>query len=435
MTQLLKKLAIYILSLEACILLKRFKPTVIAITGSVGKTTTKDLIVTILKEKYTVRGSIKSYNSETGIPLTILGLLSGWHSATKWFSILLQGLWRAITIRQYPTMLVLEAGIEEPGDMARVVKLIQPDMTVLTQLAETPVHVAQFENRQALYDEKELLITATKERGTLVFNINDSYQHPMVERAHATIRRVSFGGEEGSMVRCVNRMPIVEDGKPVGSEVTLAIRGTNETFFIPGALGFGVMNSLIAAVTVGVLCNVSVESMRRSVASYTTPPGRMRIVPGVQGSTILDDSYNASPIAAVCALEELGFFKESKRIVVFGEMIQLGDATQRAYTRIGEVAAECADIVVTVGEGAFPIAESAVTQGAKVYRMENSTAAKQVLDDIIDEKTVVLFKGSQVARMEKLLKHYVDKRIDVKRILVRQEDQWQKTDMDFFLKQ
>jgi UDP-N-acetylmuramoyl-tripeptide--D-alanyl-D-alanine ligase len=136
-----KNIITAILTLEARAVLWRYKPKVIAVTGSVGKTTTKDAIFAVLSPHVHVRKSQKSFNSEIGVPLTILGLESGWRDPLVWLSNIVQGFLLVIIKSDYPSWLVLEVGADRPGDIKNIARWLRPDIAVITAIPEIPVHV------------------------------------------------------------------------------------------------------------------------------------------------------------------------------------------------------------------------------------------------------------------------------------------------------
>ena len=143
MKDLFKSLVIRALIWEAKAVLARHKPFIIGVTGNLGKTSTKDAIYTVMKDHFYVRRSEKSMNSEFGVPLTILGEKSGWNSPLKWAIILLRGLFVTFA-KEYPTHLVLEIGADRPGDIKSIASWIKPDITVVTQFGQVPVHIEFF---------------------------------------------------------------------------------------------------------------------------------------------------------------------------------------------------------------------------------------------------------------------------------------------------
>ena len=168
-----KKTIAYILKIESQLVLLKYKPKIIAITGSVGKTSTKDAVYAVLSKISYVRKSEKSFNSEIGLPLTILGVPNGWNNPFVWFSNILEGIWLIIWPHSYPTWLVLEVGVGKPGDMYQTAAWLQTDAVIITAIGDTPPHIEFFESRKHLVEEKYELITTLKKARILVLNADD----------------------------------------------------------------------------------------------------------------------------------------------------------------------------------------------------------------------------------------------------------------------
>jgi UDP-N-acetylmuramoyl-tripeptide--D-alanyl-D-alanine ligase len=141
MRTIFRKTLIQILIAESKLVLMRYKPRVIAITGSVGKTSTKDALYAVLSKVAYVRKSEKSFNSQIGLPLTILGLPNGWNNLGVWISNILRGLWLIIGPNHYPRWLVLEVGVGKPGDMQETASWLRTDAVIMTAIGETPAHI------------------------------------------------------------------------------------------------------------------------------------------------------------------------------------------------------------------------------------------------------------------------------------------------------
>mgnify|MGYP001594862453 FL=1 len=172
MKAVLKKIIVWLLTLEAKVVLARFKPKIVAITGSVGKTSAKDAIYAVLTTKFSARKSEKSFNSEIGAPLTILGLPNGWNNPLAWLVILVSG---ALVLfwRKYPDLLVLEIGADRPCDIKNLASWIKPEVVVITRFAKVPVHVEFFASPRQVIEEKMNLVRALKENGILILNGDD----------------------------------------------------------------------------------------------------------------------------------------------------------------------------------------------------------------------------------------------------------------------
>ena len=390
------------------------KPKIIAITGSVGKTTTKDIVVAILQEgNHSVRASPKSYNSEFGVPLSILGMPSGRHNPFLWLYIVFVGFFRALFDRQ--EYCVLEVGLENPGDIKNMVGWLKPDISVLTRLPRNPVHLENFPNKETLYLEKICLLKETKKTGTIIYNEDDSIQKPYIDAIQGP-KKISFNSDELSVAQ--TDIHYDQDGNPIGTDVVLSVDGAREPMYIPHVLGTGIVQSLIAAVAVArASSSMPFTAVRKAVASRSPTPGRMRILSGKQGSTILDDSYNASPIAMEEALNTLCRVKKRKKIAILGVMAQLGDEAENIHYMMGKKAAEIAEHVFVIGDAPYG-------SHPHIHYLKDTEKVIARCLEYADEDTIFLCKGSQVARVEKIIMHLLAPGIDPNEMLVRTEPFW-----------
>ena len=153
--EIFKKIIITIITFEAKLVLKKYKPKIVAITGSVGKTSTKEAAVSVLGGEFYARGNKGSYNSEIGVPLTILGVKNAYFSVFAWFKNIFTGLSLILKTKNYPRILVLEFGADKPGDIENLTGWIKPDVSVITALGDMPVHVEFFSGPESLRAEKE----------------------------------------------------------------------------------------------------------------------------------------------------------------------------------------------------------------------------------------------------------------------------------------
>ena len=173
MKEFLKNIVIFILTIEAWLVVKKYKPKIIAVTGTVGKTGTKDALYIALAPFIFVRKSEKSFNSELGVPLTILGCPNAWDNPFLWVKNFLDALSLLVNDRPYPKWLILEIGADHPGDIRRLMRWIRPDVNVITQFADVPVHVEFFNSPEEVNTEDALLAMGLPEGGVLVLNADD----------------------------------------------------------------------------------------------------------------------------------------------------------------------------------------------------------------------------------------------------------------------
>jgi UDP-N-acetylmuramoyl-tripeptide--D-alanyl-D-alanine ligase len=422
-----KQIVVRILTWQAKKVLARYKPRIIAVTGNVGKTSTKDAIYSVLSQKFYVRKSQKSFNSETGVPLTILGLSTGWNNPFKWIINFIKGLWLVYFESTYPEWLVLEVGADRPGDLAWLMSWLTPDISVLTKIAKVPVHVEYFGTREAVVAEKTHVITALKPSGLLVIGGDDEDILKLKEKTSA--QTISFGELGGNDV-VIRRVATDynEELLPVGMDISCAYKKENYDIKLKGILGLQHAFPIAAALAIGEYLGIDKESLVRAFDTHELPRGRMRILPGIKNSLIIDDSYNAAPVAVELALKTLKELRaKGRKIVVLGDMLELGKFSADEHARIGILCATFAEKIITVGIRARGIAESAMNQGydeARVLQFDESLEAGKFLQNMLEPGDIILVKGSQGVRMEKIVEEIMlePERKDL--LLVRQDPEW-----------
>lgn len=426
MKEIFKKIIVVILTAEARLLLRRRRPHIIGITGSVGKTSTKDAIYTVLKQRIRVRKSEKSFNSEIGVPLTILGLPNAWSNPLYWIKNIFDGAVVALFPGNYPDWLILEMGVDRPGDMERLTKWIKPDIVVLTRLPDVPVHVEYFDSPEAVIREKRFLVDALKPDGIFIFNNDDE----AVVRIKDEVRQQSIGFSRYSLSPFTASADKImyEGGIPAGFEFTLTHGAEATVVSVVGSLGVQQAYNFAAAIAVGTLFGMTIGEASTALRSHTPPPGRMRILPGIKGSILIDDTYNSSPVALERALQTLKEVRTiGRKIAILGDMMELGQFSVPQHEKAGHVAAEIVDLLVTVGVRARSVAEGALEAGlpeTKIVQYEDARLAGKELESYLEEDDIVLIKGSQSVRLERATEEIMMHPEDARDLLVRQDDNW-----------
>lgn len=427
MKNLFKNIVVKILVLESRILLKRHHPTIIAITGSVGKTSMKDAIYSILKRHYSTRKSEKSFNSDIGVPLTVLGLPNAWNNPFLWLKNLVDGFFIAIFSHDYPKYLILETGIDRPGDMSKLTSWVKPDIVVLTRLPDVPVHVEYFSDPQAVIDEKMKLVEALKSEGVVVYNHDDQ----IIQRELVGVRQKSIGFSRylSSQFTASNDNIFYHDDMPAGLSFDIDDLNNKHEVKIFGVIGSQHVYTYAGAIATASQCGVLVSDAVKDLVEHISPPGRMRIIKGIKGSVIIDDTYNSSPAAAeqaVITLKEIRYAK--RKIAVLGDMLELGRFSAREHEKIGELVAGSADVLFTVGVRARKIAETALEQGVNeknILQYDDATKAGRELQNFIKAGDVILIKASQGIRAEKIVEEVMQEPNKALDLLVRQDPAWQ----------
>jgi len=442
MLSILKKILISILNLESRLVLRKYKPFIIAVTGSVGKTSTKDAIYEILKypkeclhrNPHTVpfiRKSEKSFNSEIGVPLTILGVANAWKNPIGWLSNVMYGLELLFTKNEYPNILVLEVGADHPGDIEHLTKWLKPDIAVITKVGDVPVHVEFFGSPQAVLREKLFLAQGVKKGGTVILYADDRKLRDLKFEGRDV---TTYGTVEGADVRGSAPAILYKDGRPSGISFKLEYKGASATLTLFGVLGVQHVYPILAATSVGLVQGVTLaHAIQGLISNFKPPRGRMNIIDGLNGSTIIDDSYNSSPTALEVALGALAEVKGAKRkIAVLGDMMELGSYSDDEHQKAGRLAAKSldparGDLLVTVGQRAKGIGNSALEAGMKdssVIFFDDSVTAADKVKTMIKAGDVILVKGSQSPRMERIVKAIMADPSRAPDLLVRQEKEW-----------
>lgn len=426
MKTVFKKIVVWLLTLEAKAVLKKYKPHVVAVTGSVGKTSTKDAVFSMLGGFVHARKSEKSFNSEIGVPLTILGLHNAWSNPLLWAKNLLDGLLLLIFKQEYPEWLVLEVGADRPGDIQSIASWLACDVVVLTRLPDVPVHVEFFDSPEDVIKEKKYLLQALKPDGVLIINADDEKMTDLPDVAHV----LSYGFNPKADIQGKRDRVAYRNFAPKGMAMHIVYSGQDFSYELNGVLGRHHLYPTLAACAVASALGLDFAQAVQKLSEHTTPPGRMRILKGKNSSTIIDDTYNASPVATAEALTALSQVQvKGRKIVALGDMLELGQYTKTAHEAVGEHAARVAQFFYTVGVRSRVAADTAVRSGMKkedVTKCDDARALGVMLSRSVQPGDIILVKGSQSVRMERVVEALLEDPSQKKNLLVRQEDEWQR---------
>lgn len=310
--------------------------TIIAITGSNGKTTTKEAVATVLAHHAPTLKTYSSYNNELGLPLTLLRLESQHRYA------------------------VLEMGAERVGELARLCTIVRPDWSIVTNVGLA--HLGLFGSPERVAIAKGEIVEALSPDGIAILNYDDQKVRAMRERTKARV--VYYGLEDGAEVR-----GSAIDGDALGGySFTLSYRDVNLRIQLqlPGRHG---ISTALAAASAGFLAGVSPETICAALASIRTVKGRGEIKPGPNGSKIIDDSYSANPqsmLAGIDVLYRTELARGGKRWAILGDMLALEQYSQKEHYNIGKVIADKFDYLVAVGDQARYYIEGAREAGMPI---------------------------------------------------------------------
>ncbi len=427
---ILKKILVYILVLEARLIVKKYKPYVIAVTGSVGKTSTKDAIYDVLKTKIAhIRKSEKSLNSEIGLPLTIIGVRNAWYSPTGWLKNIYAGFVLIMLRKEYPECLVLEIGADHPRDIEKIAKWLKTDISVITKISETPVHVEFFNSPKDVFEEKAHLATALKSGGYLIVYGDEKNTLSLGDRVKdKDVSVISFGATGSSDIKACKSRIVYEDNRPTGFAFDIVDGDKTIPITLRGVLGETYAFPVLAGYAVAKAKGVSVGDMSDFTSNFNPPKGRMNILQGINGSVIIDDTYNSSPDAVLAGLKTLKQLETTgRKIAVLGDMLELGKYAQKEHRYIGSQLVGIADDLITVGPRSKDTYMEALSLGFNAgcaKHFDRSNEAAEYLSGSVKAGDTVFIKGSQSIRMERVTKALLLEPEKADKLLVRQEQEW-----------
>jgi UDP-N-acetylmuramoyl-tripeptide--D-alanyl-D-alanine ligase len=352
---------------------RRSGTKVVAITGSAGKTTTKEATAALLSARYRVFRNRGNLNNHIGLPLSLLELRDG------------------------PDMAVVELGMNHAGEIRLLVGLAEPEIRVWTNVGDA--HIGQFTTQAQIADAKAEIFEAATPTTLIVVNADDPLV--MLHARRFTGRRLTFGETAGADVRASH----VADRGFDGTEATVETPAGPLHLRVP-LPGRVQLSNVLAAVTVAVECGVPVAEIGSRVAALVPVARRGAIATLGNGARVIDDSYNASPTAVRAMLAALAATPTSgRRLAVLGEMLELGGQTRMLHEACGRaaVASGVDELVVVGGPGADGLADAALAAGmgsTHVHRFATSGEAARVVPALIRSGDLVLIKGSRGTRTD-----------------------------------
>lgn len=426
----------HILSSLARLVLWRHRPEVIAITGSVGKTSTKEAVRAVLAPHTTVRASEYNYNNELGVPLTIISGVAVGKNVLRWLGIVLRGLSYGLLPLTYPKILVLEMGADKPGDIKYLTQLAPAHIGMVTYIGDQPAHLEFFRDIEQLAQEKLVMYKHLGKTDWAIVNLDEPYSKAVLAKLKCKVLTVAVHDESAELQAFdidYSAQPEAEHGAMVaGLRFKLRYQGNTLPMFMPGVIGMPAVYSALFALAVGLLHEHNlVASTKALQENYQAPPGRMRLIRGRNNSVIIDDSYNASPAAVREALAVLDRLQSAgRKFACLGNMEELGAQSKRAHTLIGQKVANLdIDELFTYGDKAEGIATAAVDAGlspAAIHICTTHEAMIAQLQERLQPHDIVLIKGSQSMRFEKVVAALMAEPTTAKTQLARQYGNWTK---------
>ncbi|MFA5158364.1 MAG: UDP-N-acetylmuramoyl-tripeptide--D-alanyl-D-alanine ligase [Patescibacteria group bacterium] len=409
----------------ARIKIRWIRPEIIAVTGSYGKTSAKEAIFQVLHAEFgdDIGKNWGNMNSVLGLPLAILGFRSYYFSLGILWNVFVAQL--NLFFYRLPKILVLELGIDKPGEMSELLSIIQPNIAAVTGISET--HLEGLKTIEVVKKEKNLLFAALGRNGVALINWdNDHSRNLFIPEG---VKKFTFGT---TITGTKSADVLASDIKVTDLGTTFIMDLFGEKINIKSKLyGAHSIKSLLIAAAVGYQYGISAEKIKKVIEQIEPQKGRMNLLKIENGIVIIDDSYNSNPRSAEKALWTLKDIKydSARKIAILGNMNELGSYSQEGHLRVGKTAADIADLLLAVGENRKYIAEGAEKAGlsaSKIRVFETTEDLIDKIDGILQPNDLVLVKGSQNGvRLEKLVKHLINNDKLASEILCRQEKKWQ----------
>ncbi len=391
-------------------ILRKYNPKIVAITGSAGKTTTKDAIYTVLQTqddngRELVAKTQGNLNTEFGVPANIIdpNFVGSVRDSYGKTSITIKDAWQIslkaikliLTKRFYPKILILELGLENPGDITYFMEFIVPEVGVLTNIGD--VHLEHFDNKADLVKEKQSLILKVKPSGLAVLNKDDQFSGMIVKDVLAKkvlISKTDNADYSASDIGVSSSgLHFLASGPKGLIKINLSVYGQHFVY------------TALTALAVGDYFGMSYQDMANKLATFKTEKGRFERF-DFKSFTLIDDTYNANPDsvkAALVSLAKLG--NQRRKVAILGDMKELGTAHHKGHQQVGILAAETLDLLFVVGEGGELIKDTAINSGLdenKTIELD-VTKAKDVIFSYLRDNDIVLVKGSRVMGMDKIV--------------------------------
>ena len=401
-------------------IIAKHKPKIIGITGSVGKTSTRDAIYAVVSTAFSVRKGEKNFNNEFGLPFAILGVSGPERNPLKWLMVFFSGYF-TLWFGTYPEVLVLEMGVDKPGDMDYLLSIARPDIAIITNIGIS--HYEFFKSNEAVAEEKGKLVSALNENGTAILNADNLLAKQQSFKTSSKV--ITYGFADDSDVRV--RIKSEQFTPPVSTDFEVVTHYNNFSAKLK-AIGAPHLNAISAAIAVGLNLNIIQEDIIRGVSKYKPVAGRLNFLNGIKKTVILEDSYNASPDSVKEALAVLARTHEQKKVVVLGDMLELGEISESSHREIGGLVANLnPQKFIAVGELGKIIFTASIDAGFsedKAFWFPDSESAKHAVRNELEPESIILIKGSQGVRMEKISKEILAEPMSAHQVLPRQYGKW-----------
>lgn len=419
----------------AVLMLKKYRPRIVGITGSVGKTSSKEAIFAVLSENFRVRKTEKNYNNEIGLPLTIIGSETGGKSFFRWLMIFLRWLAFLVFPLRYPEILILEMGADRPGDLSYLTDFINCEAVVVSEISGS--HLEYFKTVEKIAKEKWMLVEKVAPKGFAIINADNKYIAKLKsQNKRDDVEFLTFGFSENADIQATDVLYNYSNGdgdstrEIKGLSFKLNYKGTSIPVRLNNILAKHNIYAALSAIAIGLSFKLNLVEITASLENFSMPTGRMNLISGIKNTAIIDDSYNSSPVSAISALDVLKDISAPRKIAVMGDMLELGEEMESGHKNVAKKFLEIENgIFFAVGERMkFAVEELKKHNitSERIYEFEDPMSAGRKVQEIMREGDLILVKGSQGVRMEKVVEEVMAEPERAKELISRQNETWKK---------
>lgn len=375
----------------------KMSPFTVAVTGSCGKTSTKDMLYEVFSAKDTTLKTVGNYNSTIGLPLTVCRLSS------------------------QDKIAVFEMGTGHKGEIATMCRVVQPDIAVITNIGTC--HMEFFETRENIFKEKTDLFRAVKKGGTIVINADDEYLSEYSNIQLPNVNKITYGITHDADVTALN---IETFNLPTGVVTDFDICIKNKKQFSKivknirvhtsiRSLGIHNVYNALAATAAGLSAGIPLTKISASLWNFVADNMRLHVTKCKNGINVISDVYNSNPQAVTEALKSMEKIAAGRKIVILGDMLELGSTSKLAHTEIGKIAAKYADFIITRGKMAIYTAGGAAefTSYKNILTVGTNEQVIEYLEQFeFMPNDTILVKGSRGMKMEEIVDYLINKRFN-----------------------
>ncbi len=381
----------------------RYKPKIILVVGTIGKTCAKEAIFCVLSKRFRAKRNKEKFDKEKDLIFNILGLEDFWRRPIFAIFSFLRIL---IFDKSYPEFFIFEARIRKPGD-SKYFERLKPIVVVVTIFGEIPANVEFFAGPKSMALQKFKILEGLPHFGYAVLNYDDETVREMKEEIKA--HSLTFGFQEGADLRASDIVHHFYPDNPnsAGINFKLHFRGNIVPIWLRGVYGKPQVYAALSAVAVGLIFGLNLIEISEALKEYKSPASRLTLHEGIKSTWILDDSCEASPASMISALQVLEELETNgRKVVVLGDIIGIGKYTEHAHRTVGEFASKFVDLLFCIGPRAKFIADEAENRGFlkdKVFEFIEADEAKKIIQKEIKTGDLILIKGSEKAEMKKII--------------------------------